>query len=409
MLSTIMIVAACASCIAAVPVTKSTDGFSIPIVHTPLEIRDPLAAMFKIYQRYGEGLELPEELLPYAEQQNQKRDVSTVVAKPTARDVEYWCPVLIGDDTLQLNFDTGSSTLWTFSSDTPPSQRGSHRLYTPGKTSVEQTGQTWSVSYADGSKASGKVYYDSVKVGSISVPYQAVQAATSVSGGFISNAPIDGLFGLGFAKLNNIKPTRSPTWFANAMDKLTLGVFTADLRPGTAGAYTFGFINSSRHTGSITYQPLHSTAASRGWWLVDATKGYKICDQAFQDSTGGAAGAVFDTGSTLLMMSDEIVKNYYKKVTASQFAANRGGWIYPCAAKLPDFYVPVGSTYAKIEGKHMTYTKLDTQGRTCFGSLQTLGEKNKNLPYIYGDILFKANYVVFDMKNERIGFAPKRS
>ncbi|KAF3940870.1 Penicillopepsin [Dactylella cylindrospora] len=358
---------------------------------------------------------MPKELSAFArrievspESENQRRQTAVVPARPTEKDVEYWCPVKVGGNTLNLNFDTGSNTLWVFSSVTPVQQRGSHRLYYPSRSSTFNSGQNWSVSYADGSKASGVVFTDSVQVGAATVTKQAVQAATAVSDKFTKNPIIDGFLGLGYAKVNSVSPTRSGTWFANMMPKLRSGIFTVDLRAGAVGAYTFGYVDSSRYTGSITYQNLHSRAASKGWWMVDATKGYKIGSVQFSDATGSMNGAVLDTGTTLLLMSDEVVRRYYSKVAASQYAQNRGGWIYPCKEKLPDLYVPFGGSFAKIPGKYMTYTTLDSKGATCFGSLQTLGGSNAKLPYIYGDIFFKANYVIFDMKNGKVGFANKR-
>ncbi|EPS36483.1 hypothetical protein H072_10035 [Dactylellina haptotyla CBS 200.50] len=417
--STFLLAAAWASYTLAVPVTlpeAQNEGFTVPVVHTPNTKRDPLSAMYQAYQRYGDGIEMPAALLEFANnlqsdgKTHQKRqDSASVAATPTSKDVEYWCPVQVGVNTLNLNFDTGSNALWVFSSVTPADQRGSHNLYTPNGRSLKKLGYTWSIGYADGSKAAGVVYMDKVQIGSATVTSQAVQAATSVSSKFVSKSGIDGLLGLGYSAFNNVSPQRSGTWFANAMSSLRSGVFTADLRPGAVGAYTFGFIDPERYTGSITYQALHSSALSKGWWLIDASKGYKVGTQQFTDTAGSSNGAVLDTGTTLLLMSDQVVKTYYSKVPSSQYVASRGGWVFPCSATLPDIQVPFGSSFATIPGKYMNYVALDSQNVSCFGSLQSLGSQNTALPYIYGDIFFKANYVVFDMKNDKVGFATKKN
>ncbi|KAK6535885.1 Type I transmembrane sorting receptor [Arthrobotrys megalospora] len=395
----------------------SDGGFSVPIVHNYSEKRDPFYALYHAYQRYGHGMAMPGELLEFSKhlevkplnKNHRRADAASVSSTPTGLDVEYWSPVKIGKNRLNLNFDTGSNALWVFSSVTPANQRGSHNLYFPGITSLKKNGYSWGITYADNSKASGVVFMDTVQVGSATVTSQAVQAATAVSENFVKNSAIDGLFGLGYAKVNNVSPERSGTWFANAMKTLKSGVFTADLRPGAVGAYTFGYIDPSKYSGSITYQPLHSNAASKGWWLVDASKGYKIGNEQFSDNSGSNNGAVLDTGTTLLLMSDEVTKNYYSKVTGSQYAPSRGGWVYPCASSLPDLQVPFGSAFAKIPSKYMTHTTLDSKNELCFGSLQSLGTTNSHLPYIYGDIFFKANYAIFDMKNGKVGFATKKN
>ncbi|KAK6532057.1 Type I transmembrane sorting receptor [Orbilia ellipsospora] len=419
MLNKLLLALVCTVDVLAAPAVapESSQGFSIPVVYNDNAKRVPLNALYHAYLRYGRDVEIPEALQSYAKKlqidsknDNHKRQNSaTVAATPASRDVEYWCPVQIGSNKLNLNFDTGSNALWVFSSVTPASERAGHNLYTPASSSLKKNGYTWSISYADGSTAAGVVYTDKVQIGSATVTNQAVQVATAVSGAFVTNTAIDGLLGLGYTRYNNISPIRSGTWFANAMSTLRSGVFTADLRPGAVGAYTFGFIDSSRYTGSITYQAVSSAAATKGWWLIDATKGYKIGTQQFTDPTGGSNGAVLDTGTTLLFMSDQVVKNYYSKVSNSQYVAAQGGWTYPCSVTLPDLYVPFGNSFAKIPGTYLKYATLDSAGTTCFGALQSLGTGNSGLPYIYGDIFFKANYAVFDMQNGRVGFATKSS
>lgn len=93
----------------------------------------------------------------------------SVSAIPESYDTEYLCPVTVGSQTLMLDFDTGSSDLWVFSTLTPTSQQTGHSLYAP---TGNATGQTWKISYGDGSGASGTVYADSVVVGSVTATSQ---------------------------------------------------------------------------------------------------------------------------------------------------------------------------------------------------------------------------------------------
>lgn len=89
---------------------------------------------------------------------------------------------------------------WVFSDQTPASEQGQHALYnTTGK--VREIGQTWNISYADGTGAAGIVYADQVVVGQATVTSQAVEAATSASSSFVSGVR-DGLLGLAMSSLN---------------------------------------------------------------------------------------------------------------------------------------------------------------------------------------------------------------
>lgn len=160
----------------------------------------------------------------------------TVVATPEEYDVEYLTPVQIGTpgQTLMLDFDTGSSDLWVYSSNTPSSDVKGQTVYDPDEsdTSTKLSGQSWSISYGDGSSSKGDVYNDNVTIGGLSIYPMAVEAATDVSSEFTSDTNIDGLLGLAFSKLNTVSPTRQKTFFENAKDKMDSYLFTVDLKAG---------------------------------------------------------------------------------------------------------------------------------------------------------------------------------
>ncbi|KAF3916557.1 Penicillopepsin [Dactylellina cionopaga] len=371
-------------------VNEDTTSFSIPVIPNPdfeLDGFHELRKTFLKYKRHFSDLVIPPGLLNYTKPSRLDRRgarIGSVSATPISSDLMYLSPVTIGKQTLKMGFDTGSSDLWVFSNQLPAAVRASHKaaggtIYTPSSTAKTASGLTWSITYADDSSASGTVVTDSVKIGGITVSNQAVEMATSVSKAY-EDFGADGLLGLAFGSINQ------------------------DLKKKATGSYTWGYI-SSIYSRSVKYTKLRPS----GWWYVDASGGIKINGKSYTSGMGNTLGAVPDTGSTLIILSDAVVKTYYSQVPGAQYRSNMGGWVYPCtsdsSSSMPSLTVPVGTTSITIPGKYMTYAYADSAGTSCFGGLQSLG--SRDLPWIYGDVFFKGAYTVFDYGNKRFGVAQK--
>ncbi|RMZ78206.1 hypothetical protein DV738_g4008, partial [Chaetothyriales sp. CBS 135597] len=308
---------------------------------------------------------------------------------PLEYDEAYLVSVDIGGQTLDLDFDTGSADL------------AGHSYYDPSRSSTSslQSGETWSISYGDGSSASGNVYSDNVSVGGITVTGQAVEAARSISSSFQRDTDTDGLLGLSFSSINTVSPNPATTWFQSAIDQNLLdeNLFTVDLKKGEPGTYDFGYIDSNKYTGSITYTSVDS---SDGFWAFTSS-GYAVGSGSF---TRTSYSGIADTGTTLLLLPDSVVNAYYARVSGAQDSSSEGGYVFPCSASLPDFVVGIGSSRFTIPGSYINYAPTDSSGRTCFGGLQS--DAGIGLA-IYGDIFLKAVFAVFDNDNLRLGIAAK--
>lgn len=210
----------------------STGNFSVSQVRNAHFSKHGPIALAKAYRKYG--VPVPDDLAAVVNSIFSKRSTGSATTTPEEYDVEYLTPVSIGTpaQVLNLDFDTGSSDLWVFSSETPKSSVNGQSVYTPSKstTAKKLSGATWSISYGDGSSSSGDVYTDTVTVGGLTVTKQAVESAQQVSSSFSSDSDNDGLLGLAFSSLNTVSPTPQKTFFDNAKAALDSPVFTADLK-----------------------------------------------------------------------------------------------------------------------------------------------------------------------------------
>jgi Eukaryotic aspartyl protease len=184
---------------------------------------------------------------------------------------------------------------WVFSTALTKQTIGQHAAFDSTKSTTFKplTGSTWSISYGDGSGAAGTVGLDTVNIGGATATQQAVELATAVSQSFVRDTNNDGLVGLAFSQLNTVKPTKQKTFFDTIMPSLATPVFSVDLRNDSTGTYTFGAIDNTRFTGTLTSVPINSTS---GFWQV-ASNSFQVGTQTIvnQGASPAIAGKFIQT------------------------------------------------------------------------------------------------------------------
>ena len=246
-----------------------------------------------------------------------------------------------------------------------------------------------------------------------------------ISDSFIEDTSSNGLVGLSFSSLNSFKPGPQKTFFDNVASDLAEPVFTSRLRSDGVGEYGFGAIDHSLYTGSMTNISIDS---SDGFWQFNSTS-FKVGSKASKDITG-ITTSIADTGTTLLLVSPDVVKAYYEQVDGASYVNSVGGYIYPCSADMPDLAMGMGSGDFKtvISGSVMNYSEVGTNKTTgetsefpfaaqagvpemliffivCYGSVQSCSGSDFQ---IFGDIFLRTAYVVFDQRGPSLGVATSK-
>lgn len=192
-----------------------------------------------------------------------------------------------------------------------------------------------------------------------------------------------------------VRPQRQTTFFDTVRSSLAAPLFTATLKRGRPGSYDFGYIDSSKYTGSIAYTPVNS---ANGFWEFTAT-GFAIGRNSYTNDIDGIA----DTGTTLLYLPTNIVDAYYAQVPGAEYSTSQGGYIFPCSAALPSFSIDVGGARRTTPGSYINYAPVSAS--RCYGGIQ----RNDGIGFsIFGDIFLKSQFVVFDSNGPRLGFAQQR-
>ncbi|RDW91243.1 hypothetical protein BP5796_02408 [Coleophoma crateriformis] len=369
-----------------------------------------------MYHKFG-GKAFNRRVLAKKDSSGQTGEVS---ADDQQNDSEYLCEVSIGTpaQTVLLDFDTGSSDLWIWSTELPASvksQGTGHTIFDPSKSSTykKQSGSTWKISYGDSSSASGDVGTDNVTIGGLTIKNQAIELAKQMSAQFVQGAG-DGLLGLAWGSINTVTPTQVKTPVENMIAQTDIPksaeLFTANLgswrdanEPDKGQSfYTFGYIDQEVVKASgedIYYTPVDN---SQGFWMFDSTSA--TVNGKTIDQSGNTA--IADTGTTLALVADTTCEAIYAAIPGSTYDQTNQGYVFPSsttADKLPVVTFAVGGKQFTVQKEDLGFA--DAGNGMVYGGIQSRGSMTFD---ILGDTFLKGIYAVFDQGNVQFGAVQRK-
>lgn len=339
-----------------------------------------------------------------------------VTATDQMSDSFYTCPISIGTpaQVVDVNFDSGSADLWVWSTkldhQTQEAGEGSGiKIFDPKKSETFKNaiGYTWKIAYGEGSGASGTVGNDTVKIGDITIQNQHIELAQEVSSQFQTESS-SGLLGLAWGEydhdypqneltllgnINTVVPNPVPTPVDNMITQkdipadaelwsVYLGSVKDQKDPDHGKSfYTFGNYDESVVKASgqeIAWTPIDD---SEGFWMFPSESA-TINGKLLQLS-GNRAMA--DTGTTLMLVSDEFCKALYAAIPGAKYDREQGGWLVPSED------VAIGNNQVTIEKEQLAWAKFDDNSNMSFGSIQSRGNNTFD---IFGDTFLICCYAV---------------
>ncbi|KAL1408679.1 hypothetical protein Q8F55_005492 [Vanrija albida] len=377
----------------------------------------------RVRRKYRDEFGDADGLLERAERDIAKRGrvpPSDVPLNEWGRDIMYTGAVSIGTppQTFEMNFDTGSVSMYVFDSSCDSKHCASADVYHANASSTFRDSRrapsnlTYGLGYAYGYWGT-----DVVQVGDNRVNNQMFLRASQHHEGFwYSNAT--GLMGMAWKTANNAD---TPFWqsMATSWNDTRFGVYlgranATDLAevarvnnvelsqvalPG--GTITFGGVNESLYTGDINYIPL----VGRDYWRIPLEY-IEVNGEAV--ATGIANLAAIDTGSTLIVGPQDIVENFYAKVPGAEPRPNWDGfWWFPCESVYNlSVALHFGGTAYPINPMDMIYATGDG---TCTGGIVSSSSQSQisggRIQWVIGDVFLKNVYSVFQYAPPSVGFA----
>jgi hypothetical protein len=181
-------------------------------------------------------------------------------------------------------------------------------------------------------------------------------------------------------------------------------LFTAYLsseKGGEESFYTFGFIDTSVTNGqTINYTPVDN---SQGFWNVPSTSAHVNGKQVKRHSNT----AIMDTGTTLCLVDDTLVKAVYAAIPGAKYDSSQQGWLFPtntATADLPVVTVAIGNHQYTINKETLGFA--DAGNGMTYGGIQSRGSMDMD---ILGDVVLRSIYAVFDQGNQRFGAVQRSS
>ncbi|EIE26466.1 acid protease [Coccomyxa subellipsoidea C-169] len=294
-------------------------------------------------------------------------------------------------------FDTGSSDTWVPSTScVNPSCMTHNRYSTTASSTFNATTHPFEITYGTGAVA-GSVAYETLTLGTgdsaIQVPHQGFGMVYDSSMDFLS-ASCDGLFGLGFPQLSNMRTL--PAFFnmmtQGLLDAPTFSIYlNPDPSAEPAGEVQFGGMNNARFTGTVAWTPV----VEKSYWTVSLT-GAKVNGRSVVLQ---ATTAIMDSGTTAILVSATDAAAIHAGIPG--VAYDRQGGYYSITGgcdsldSLPDIaFVVDGKTYSMPPVQWTQSMQGANGGATnqCISAIIPGGDDHS---VILGDNFMRSWYTVY--------------
>ena len=323
-----------------------------------------------------------------------------------------------------LQLDTGSSDIWFPAANadvcTQNAQEcpvGTYVLDNSSTGKVNGTLPEFQIAYVDGTQISGTYINDVLNIGKTQLTDMTMAVATKL------NAAGIGIMGVGFDVGESLAQTANAT-YPNVINVLqnegfinrrAYSLWLDDLA-SLSGSILFGGVDTDKYHGELVALPIQPdsrtgqiesmTVAWTGLMISGSGNNADLSPQA-------PTAAILDSGSTIMLLPDEIANNILQGVGAQ--VDQSYGAVVPCKLAKDDltfsftFGGQGGATVNISVAEFCTpiYLQDGSVGQfqngedACTFGVQAAGQN----PIILGDTFLRSAYVVYDLENQVIGLA----
>jgi len=270
--------------------------------------------------------------------------------------------------------------------------------------SYSRNGQSFNLGYGSGF-ANGFLGTDvwTLEGSNIALAIGGIPFVQATSQGGFGGLAMEGILGLAWQQYS-INNQLQPVQWAMQNGVFNQSLFTAYLatKPNsngaTGGQITFGALDTTNCQAVQGYAPL----VNLGYWQFNisavgaGSSWFSIAEQ----------GAISDTGTTNIAGPTALVQQIYTAVGAV-YNTSMGGYVVRCNAQYPNVNLWINSQNYALTYKTLTMGYSSTNSGWCNFAITPLSvNAGASVQWILGDPFIRQFCNIYDVGNQRLGFAP---